>query len=187
MTLFEYVSVVTSIVLSLSAAQLLSRLRVILQPPGQYWMFTLWVGFALMLHLLIWWEFWGYRDFQGWNFASFAMFLFNPAVLYICSSAMAGSDVPERWSMRFDDTRRTMFLCFGLLTVGSVLRRLLLVDMPILSENNLPELLFALLFVAGYLLRSAKLQTVVVIASWTLLLVTTTTDWFQAGAVVSAP
>jgi hypothetical protein len=70
-TLFEYLSVATSIVLSISAAQLITILRAVLRPGRRYWVHTLWTVLALFGHLVIWWEFWGYRDVASWNLPQF--------------------------------------------------------------------------------------------------------------------
>ena len=187
MTLFEYLSVVTSIVLSLSAAQLLAQLRAVLQPAKRYWIHTLWVLFALSLHLLIWWEFWGYRNVAGWNIASFALLLLNPGILYVCSSTLVRpeANVIEHWSKHFFEVRRTIFLTLSMLTIVSVLRRWVLTDVPVLSTANIPELVFALLFITGFISRDTKLHAGIVIASWLLLVVTTANTWFQPGAVVN--
>ena len=188
MTLFEYLSVVTSIILSLSAAQLLTQLRTILQRAKRYWVHALWVIFVLLLHLLIWWELWGYRNVESWNFVKFSFLLLNPGILFICSSALVHSEAgaPEHWSKHFFEVRRIIFSTLAMLTVGSVLRRWILAGVPMLSPVNIPELLFAALFLSGFLSRSTKLHAVLVIASWLLLLMTTANIWFQPGAVVDS-
>jgi hypothetical protein len=189
MTIFEYLSVVTSIVLSLSAAQLLAQLRAVFRPERRYWIHALWVVFALLIHLLVWWEFWGYRVVESWNFASFALLLLNPGILYICSSALVHSERAEAedWSRHFFEVRKTVFLTFAMLTVVSVLRRWMLTDVPILTPGNIPEALFAILFISAFLFRSTRSHAVIVVASWLLLLVTIGNSWFQPGAVASPP
>lgn len=187
MTLFEYLSVATSIVLSLSAAQLLGQLRSVVRSTTRYWVHVLWIFFALLLHLLIWWEFWGYRTVVSWDFFSFALLLLNPAILFVCSSALVRteSNAFEDWSRHFFEVRKTVFLTLAMLTPVSVLRRLVLTDMPILSSQNFPEAIFALLFLVGLISKSKKLHAGLVLTCWIVLVITTVNIWFQPGEVVN--
>jgi hypothetical protein len=189
MTLFEYLSVLASIILSLSAAQLLTQVRSVLNPKKQYWIHSLWVFFVLLLHLLIWWEFWGYRDVVSWNIINFGLLLTNPVILFVCSSALVHSDSNEieNWLEHFYEARKTIFITLGLLPIASVLRRLILSDLPILRLQNLPELFFALLFLAGFLHAGKRVHAAIVIASWLLVLYVTVSVWYQPGAVVNPP
>lgn len=186
MTIFEYLSVVTSIVLSLSAAQLLTRLRSVLQPEKRYWVHALWVFFVLALHLLIWWENWGYRDVVSWNFADFTLLLLNPGILFVCSSSLVNSEanVVKHWSEHFFEVRKSIFLTLGMLTIVSVLRRWVLSDVQILNPANIPELVFALLFLAGFISRGRKVHAGLAISCWLVLLISTANTWFEPGGAV---
>lgn len=187
MTLFEYLSVATSIVLSLSAAQLVTSLRVVLQPTRRYWVHGLWTFFALYVHLLIWWEFWGYRGVESWNLVQFALMLLNPGVLLFCSSTLVQreSDSDVSWEMYFFSVRKPVFCAFAMLPVVSVLRRWALADFPILSLANLPELLLICLFAAGFSSGRRKLHEVLVLATWFTVLITSAQTWFRPGAVLN--
>lgn len=186
MTLFEYLSVLASIIFSLSAAQILTRIRTVLDPEKRYWVHALWVFFALLLHLLIWWEFWGYRDVVSWNVLNFGLLLLNPLVLFVCAGALVQSEKSETgdWLDHFFETRRTIFLTLGILPVVSVVRRFVLADVPLLSIQNSPELIFFLLFLLGFLYAGKRVQAAIVIASWILAVIVIGGFWFEPGAVV---
>jgi len=92
MTLFEYLSVAVSIVLSLSAAQLLSSIRAVLKSERRYWVHTIWIAIALCIHVVLWWEFWEYRDVGDWTLAKFVLVLVNPGLLFVASNALATPD-----------------------------------------------------------------------------------------------
>ena len=62
MTLFEYITVVVSIVLSFGMIRLLGGLRPALSREGRYWVHVAWVGIKLLNLLLFWWGFWNLRD-----------------------------------------------------------------------------------------------------------------------------
>ena len=161
MTLFEYLSVATSIVLALSAAQLLTNLRSVMHRARRYWVHVLWIFLLLLGHLLVWWEFWGYRDVTSWNFAKFTLMLLNPGILFVCSNTLVHSEskVDKPWDEHFYQVRRSFFAVFGMLPLVSVLRRWSLADIPILSPNNFPELLVFLPFcVAGFAFKSRRIH-----------------------------
>jgi len=192
MTLFEYLSVATSIVLSLSAAQLLTRLRSILDPTTRHWIHALWVALLLFGHLVVWWEFWGYRDVATWNFVSFAILLLNPGILFVASSVLVHSDKePESqgWQEHFFNVHRSFFASFGLLPVVSIVRRWFLTDLPILSTNNLPEVGFGFLCFVGFVSSKRTVHAALVVVYWLALLFTTTNYWFFPGDIanLSAP
>ncbi len=187
MTLFEYLSVATSIVLSLSAVQLLTRLRSTIDPTDRHWVHALWVILVLFGHLIVWWEFWGYRNVTTWNFASFALLLLNPGILFVASNVLVDSD-KERdsrdWQKHFYDVHRSFFATFGLLPVVSILRRWVLTDIPMLSTNNLPEVGFGFLCLVGFLSSNRSVHAGLVVVYWLFLLLTTANYWFLPGEVV---
>ena len=88
MTLFEYLSVAISIVLALSAAQLLGSLRAVFDAERRYWVHALWVVHVLVIHVIGWWGLWAFRDFESWNLALFGLFLVIPGLLFVCSNAL---------------------------------------------------------------------------------------------------
>ena len=107
MTLFEYLSVAVSIVLSLSAAQILVNLRAVFDPASRYWVHTLWVVIVLFVHLLFWWGFWAYRVVESWNLATFALVLLNPGILFVASTTLVlnASKLDRSWEQHFFDIR----------------------------------------------------------------------------------
>ena len=91
MTLFEYISVAFSVVLSLSAAQILSNIRSVLDRDRRDWVHGLWMAHILILHVIVWWSGWALRD-VSWNLASFSLALSAPALLYLTANALVPSD-----------------------------------------------------------------------------------------------
>lgn len=94
MTLFEYLAVAFSVVLSLAAVRLLSGLSVAFAPERRYWPHAMWIVFALLSSPLIWWNFWSFRE-VSWNFFAFLLVLIVPAVIYLQAAAL----VPENPSL----------------------------------------------------------------------------------------
>lgn len=188
MTLFEYLSVATSIVLSLSAAQLLSKLRSVLDPVRRYWVHALWTFVLLLLHLNIWWEFWGYREVVEWNFAKFALMLLNPGILFVCSNVLIDleSDPKKAWDSHFFEIRSLFFAALLMLPVVSVLRRLVLADIPILNPANYAELfLFFPLYTVALVFKSRRGHEVIALINCLLFAISIAYIWFEPGAVVN--
>ena len=188
MTLFEYLSVATSIVLSLSAAQLLSSLRSVLDPARRYWVHTLWVFVVLLLHLNIWWEFWGYRVVVDWNFAKFALMLLNPGILFVCSNVLVSLESGEKnaWDSHFFEVSGLFFAALLMLPVVSVLRRWVLADIAILSPGNFAEIfLFIPLYAVACLSRSRRGHAVIVLVNCLFFAISIAYVWFQPGAVLN--
>jgi hypothetical protein len=184
-TLFEYLSVATSIVLSLSAAQLLTNLRSVLDPSRRYWVHTLWTFFALFVHLIIWWEFWGYRDVASWNLVKFSLMLLNPGILLFCSSTLVHPESETSWDKHYFAVRRSFLGAMGMLPLVSMLRRWAVADLPLLSSANFPEVLFAMLSAAGFVSGNRRVQEALVLIFWFTIIFTSGSTWFRPGEVVS--
>ena len=73
MELFDFVSVMFSIVVGLSFAQLLGGIAGLFRSstrPSFYAPLVFWVLMLVWTHFLLWWSFWDYRDVE-WNFLRF--------------------------------------------------------------------------------------------------------------------
>lgn len=130
MTLFEYLSVAISIVLSLSAGQVLVNLREVFDPARRYWVHALWVVQTLWLHVIYWWSMWAYRDIESWSLLSFAFVLLVPALLFMSSSALVPTYAQNvsSWDQHFYTVRRWYFATRALIVVFASLRTWLLLD-----------------------------------------------------------
>ncbi len=132
MTLFEYLSVAFSIVLSLSGVRLLAGLSVSFVPGRRCWFYTVWLGSSLLLIALVWWNFWSFRNAQ-WNFLSFLLVLLVPGSIYLMAVALV-PDSPGSvisWEDQFFAARTRFFtalaMFFALITASSWI----LLDLPL--------------------------------------------------------
>jgi hypothetical protein len=183
-TLFEYLSVAVSIVLSLSAAQILVNLRAVFDPRKRYWPHAVWVIIVLFVHLLGWWGFWAYRVVESWNLATFSLVLLNPGILFVCSTTLVldGSKLDRNWEQHFFDVRRSFFVVFGLVPVGAVLRNWILIDTPVMAWGHLPELLMTSIVVAAWASANRRVQAVLALAALVLIITFAASIWLQPGA-----
>jgi hypothetical protein len=159
----------------------------VLNPARRYWVHALWTFLALFGHLVIWWEFWGYRDVASWNFGEFALMLLNPGILFVCSSTLVRveSDADMSWDRHFFEIRRAFFGTFAMLPFGSVLRRWVLADLPVLSPENVPELFFAMLCAIGFATANRRAHGALVVTYWLGIVMSSAYPWFRPGAIVN--
>lgn len=111
MTLFEYISVAFSIVLSLGAAILLGSLRRVFAPDRRYWVHATWVLTVLFMHAVAWWSLWSFSSVESWTLLTFLLVLLQPAILYLFASLLVGDEpaTTEAWRVHFYRVRRWFF------------------------------------------------------------------------------
>jgi hypothetical protein len=162
MTLFEYISVAFSVVLSLSAAQLLGNIRSVIDPARRDWVHGLWVVHLLILHVLVWWSGWALRD-VSWNLGSFTLVLSAPALLYVAANAL----VPSNQSVSMREhflANRTLFFCTrGLVVLSSYAITYLLLGVPLLSPARISGVFILATCAVGVASSNPRVQGVLAI------------------------
>ena len=171
MTLFEYLSVAVSIVLSLSAAQILANIRAALDRDRWYWVHALWIFLALFTHILIWWEFWGYRDVVEWTLEKFVVVLANPGLLFVASHALStpASASNASWEDHYYSARFSFFAPFGAILLIAILRDGFILDRSFETTQHIPE--FILLLICAVAARSQSRRTHAVLALVSLVII----------------
>jgi len=160
MTLFEFLTVALSIVLALSAGQLLTNIREVFDPNRRYWIHTLWVIHLLVTHVIIWWSFWAYRDVESWNLATFSVALLPPGILLVCTSTLVPTyaSTVASWEAHFFEVRRWFLAARSLLMISAGFRTWLLLDTPVLESPTPVSGLILLLCIAGILIPDRRFQ-----------------------------
>jgi hypothetical protein len=95
MSIFEYVMVLVSVVLSLGIAHILARLAELLKAgPGVKWSVTWlgWIVVIVLLHIDLWGSLWFLHDAATWSIGGLALALLGAASLYM-AAALATPDV----------------------------------------------------------------------------------------------
>jgi len=169
MTLFEYLIVVSSIILSMGMIRLVSGLPSAFTK-GPFWVHFLWLIATLIGHALYWWQLWSAHEFVEWNFARFLYILLGPLLLYSQAVTLvpANPDEVSSWRERFFQVFRAFFIAraFYLVHVagmGAILRGVPLLSIP--AAGQLMFLSALLLSVAGAATTNLRLQGAVVILS----------------------
>ncbi len=165
MTLFEYVTVAVSLVLSLAVVRLLDGLRFAASRERGYPIHLLWVLTKLINCALLWWGMWEARETLSWNFASFMWALLFPAILYLQCTALvttAPSDVTS-WRDHFYSIRRWFFAINLVLIAHRFVSSLVLLEEPLLGPSRIPLLIVFSLSLLGVVSASARLHGAIVV------------------------
>ncbi len=118
MTLFEYLSVAFSIVLSLAGIRFLRGVAVSFRPGRMSIVHTSWLAFSLLNTAMVWWNFWSYRDIR-WSFFSFLLVLAVPGTIYLMAVTLVpeGANRIHSWEEHFFEARTRFFAALALFFV----------------------------------------------------------------------
>jgi hypothetical protein len=86
---FGYLSVIISVILGLSIAQLLQGISQIINARERvriYWPTIGWAILLLIVDIQAWWAMFGYRDKHQWTFLQFAVVLLETIILYLLAA-----------------------------------------------------------------------------------------------------
>ena len=120
MTLFEYITIASSLILSFGVARLVSGIPELIRSDKRYWLHLLWVFGLLANYPLMFWQMWNYRVVEDWQFFSFLLVLATPAACLLTAHFLIPTHPEEQrdWEQYYYDNRRGIF---GSLVVASVL------------------------------------------------------------------
>lgn len=167
MTLFEYVTVAVSIVVSLCVVRLLDGFRFATVPERRYWIHLLWVITKLLNCALYWWGLWAARESAVWNFASFMWVLLFPGTLYLQCTALVTTTPGDiaSWRDHFYGIRRWFFIINLGLIAHVLVTSSVLLSVPLLDVSRLPIAIVFALNVLGVLSSNPRLHGVLVVAA----------------------
>jgi len=112
MSLFEYVSVMVSVVLALGVAQILTGVGALLvarDGPRADWVHAVWLAFLMLLHVQIWWVFWDLRSRPPHTILAFTFTLLLPALAYLSTYVILEGHLPSNARDHFHRVRRSFF------------------------------------------------------------------------------
>lgn len=122
MDLFEYIAVLTSIIVGLGIAHLLKGLAQLVQHPDRhkvYWVHLLWVGVMFLNMIFFWWWEFSLAEIEVWYFRDYVFIVLYAVILYLMCAMLFPSDLDgyEGYADYFL-SRRVWF--FGLFAASSV-------------------------------------------------------------------
>ena len=111
MTLFEYLTVAISIVLSMSIVRALENVGDVVDPARRDRVHVIWFLAKGFSPALTWWSIWGLHDQTTWNYFAFLLCLTGPVVLFFQITTLTTrepDEVPD-WGEHFMAVRRRFF------------------------------------------------------------------------------
>ena len=105
MQVFDYLSVIVSVITGLGITMVLSGLADLLHARKQvrfYWVSLFWIVFLFISQVQIWWGLWDLRETREWNFGSFLLLLLYPISTYLPARIV----IPHTSSEGLIDLRR---------------------------------------------------------------------------------
>ena len=136
-----------------------------------YWVFSLFVGLQLMVHILLWWSLWGIREAPAFNFLFYLFLLSGPTLIYLATSVLIPDVTDHRLDLRevYFGVRRSYFSLMSLTWLWAVLTR------PLLHGSMSPSTpIFFLFLIFALVLRfsgNSRVHAVLAVLHWVLLLV----------------
>jgi hypothetical protein len=106
MTPFEYIALLTSIVIALGITRILTGFGQVVQHRGRvrtYWVHLLWAVNVLLWLLLNWWILYRWHSFERWTFFLFLFVLISPVLAFLLAVLLfpepfeAGVDLKQRY------------------------------------------------------------------------------------------
>ena len=152
MTQFEYLAIAYSLVISFAVVRAASVLPHVFESDRRYWVHTAWVLGNLVTSLLIFWNFWSYREVE-WTLGRFALILTLPTALYVLASILSPDDPAqvESWRKYYYSVRVRIFVAAIAYSVVILMVSTFVLEMPILHPFRLVQLLFLGASIAGAL------------------------------------
>ncbi|UCD38013.1 MAG: hypothetical protein JSW54_00560 [Fidelibacterota bacterium] len=138
MSLFEFIMVLTSILIGLGIAELLNGVVRTIRTDFKeryYVPQILWAVF-LFLHLItLWWSRWDLRDTMQWNFFQLLLSLTAPVLIFILVSLLFAENVHAR--VHYFKHRVIFFTLLSLVLVVDILHETIVEGTPFLSLDIL--------------------------------------------------
>ena len=132
MTLFEYLTVGYSLIVSFAVLRALSGLPYILRTTSRYWVHVAWVFLGLFGCLFVFWAFWRFREAE-WTLPRYIIVLAVPALLYVHNSILVPSDPASvtSWRAHFFEVRVPLFMTACLMYTAAIIANYLLLDVSL--------------------------------------------------------
>jgi hypothetical protein len=166
-TLFEYISVAFSIVLSLGAANLMRGVRRVFARDRRYWIHSSWALIVLFSHMIAWWSIWSYNTFQSWTFLTFLLVMLQPGLLYLLSSLVVGDEpaTTESWRDHFFRMRRWFFSVRIVYMAAVITASWIILEIPLVHPARLFGVSHIAISIVGLSTTSERAHATLVVVS----------------------
>jgi len=150
MTLFEYLAIAYTLLISFAVSRVLTGLSAALSSERRYWIHLAYVVWILGSSLMVFWSFWFYRDVD-WSLPRFMLRLMNPALLLILATQIMPANVSESisWRDHFFGIRRALCATASIWLCTTSFTSYFLREIPLTHPSRLFMGLSLVSFLAG--------------------------------------
>ncbi len=163
MTLFEYMSIATSLLLSFSLARTLTNLAPVFSADRRYWVHIVWVLLLLFNHASLFWQLWLYNGVESWTLVGFVLLLTGPIMLLIAASLLVPVEAPDDYRVYFESIRAPAYLLLIVMQLQQIPLLYLLLEVPLIHPLHLTTAMIVLAFAIGLIGRRRSIDMVLVI------------------------
>jgi hypothetical protein len=179
--LFNYLSVVTSIVLGLGITGYFSHLAKLLGGRSKVkWsaLYTLWTSLFLPLYVLYWWTFWDYRNQVEWLYLYFLFLVLGPSLLCIITELffppLEGELSAVNLEAHYFHVRKPLFTLWSVLQIWAIFCRPLLRDgltvASLFNGYKLSQMILLVFFISGVIVKKRSFHFFIIIAFWLVII-----------------
>ena len=162
MTLFEYIAIATSLILSFSLARTLTNIAPIFAAEHRYWVHSAWVLGLLVSHASLFWQIWLYEDVEAWTLLEFILLLMGPILLLVGASLLVPVEPVSDYQRHFESIRVPYYSVLIALHLQPIPLAHLLFDIPLLNPLLLSALIITSAAAVGLISRSPPVDKVLV-------------------------
>jgi hypothetical protein len=171
MTLFEYLAIAYSLVLSFSAMRLIEGLPKAIDPRQRDWTHLVSVCTVLLWCVTTFWLFWSYRE-SSWTYHRFLLALASPGLNYFmaCTLIPRESEGVTSWRSYFRSVKTRYFGALACWVVVVAALTTVLVEMPLWGHGaRRGQLVILTLAIVGVV---SKGERTIAVVAWLFLLFT---------------
>ncbi|MEJ2130832.1 MAG: hypothetical protein P8Y95_04230 [Gammaproteobacteria bacterium] len=186
MTLFEYLGVLISIILSFGIIRLLDGIPSAFARDRGYWVHGTWVILMLWLHVQYWWAFWSYKEVT-WNYPKFVLALGVPLLIYSLAITVVPRDASgvASWREHFYGIRVRFFSLYACWTALTALQAWLVLEQAFFTPLRLGQGLFVVLCVIGAMFGQPAFQGLLAVLNVAVAIWFVTSVFIQQAPLVN--
>ena len=161
MTLFEYIAVANSILLSFAVVRLLDALPPAFQSGRRDWTHLAFLVVLMWACAQYWWVSWSYATVSSWTYAKFLTYLTPPALLYSLARTLSPDpNAVQSFREYFDSTRRRFFALLAAYVVVLLFGSWIIAGVPLSHPLRVGQLVTVLAASSGVVVSNPRYHAV---------------------------
>lgn len=184
MSLFEYLAIAFTLVISTSVMRIADGLSESFRGPDRYWIFQGQLSIALVANVAAFWNYWSFSDAE-WTFPRFVLAVSGPVALYFGTASLVPSDRDEvdSWRDHSRAVRRRFYLSLCAWSLLVAVTTTVLLDMGIRHPARATELITLLIGGIGSFSESERVHGALVVFTMMFAVVALTTLAARPGSL----